>query len=343
MATAPHSHDRDPGEPALFGAVLASVSRSFYLTIRVLPVALRRPIGLAYLLARVTDTVADSGAVPCETRLETLRGLGQAIRGTGAVPELDALQAGVPEASERTLLGHTGRLIDLLEQTAPGDREEIRWVLAEILRGQTLDIQRFPTCGSTEVRALASAAELDDYTYGVAGCVGEFWTRICQRHLKNYSTKDASELVRLGIAFGKGLQLVNILRDAPADLANGRCYLPADELGIDPAALRETPALARPVFAQWLARAREKLDEGFRYLEAVRPWRLRLACFLPWALAVRTLDLIEAQPPLETPGRVKVSRREVRRLLVLGLLAATSNKLLIACAARVSDRRVKEL
>ena len=39
--------------------LLKSVSRSFHLTLRVLPAAIRPQIGLAYLLARATDTVAE--------------------------------------------------------------------------------------------------------------------------------------------------------------------------------------------------------------------------------------------------------------------------------------------
>jgi len=39
--------------------VLKGVSRSFYLTLRVLPKKLREPIGLAYLLARTADTLTD--------------------------------------------------------------------------------------------------------------------------------------------------------------------------------------------------------------------------------------------------------------------------------------------
>ena len=39
--------------------VLKGVSRSFYLTLRVLPKNLRAPIGLAYLLARTADTLTD--------------------------------------------------------------------------------------------------------------------------------------------------------------------------------------------------------------------------------------------------------------------------------------------
>ena len=38
-------------------------------------------------------------------------------------------------------------------------------------------------------------------------------------------------MVPMGIRYGKGLQLVNILRDIPQDLRNGRCYIPLSFLG----------------------------------------------------------------------------------------------------------------
>ena len=44
-------------------SLLKEVSRSFYLTMRVLPSAIRPQIGLAYLLARTTDTIADTEIV----------------------------------------------------------------------------------------------------------------------------------------------------------------------------------------------------------------------------------------------------------------------------------------
>ncbi len=315
----------------MFGAILASVSRSFYLTIRVLPAPVRRPIALAYLLARTSDTIADSAGIPAAERLEVLREFGRAIaNGTGAqvVSRLDAFQSQVEDPAERTLLSHADTLLALLRAADPGDRAEVVRVLEVILRGQEHDLERFSTRRGEGVSALSNAQELDDYTYRVAGCVGEFWTRICFRHLPGYATRDEEEMIRLGIGFGKGLQLVNILRDAPADLASGRCYLPADELageGISPEMLLAEPDRVRPVVDRWLAQAREHLAEGFRYLEAVRPWRLRLACFLPWAIGVKTVALMARKPPLESAERVKISRKEVRRLLSWGLLVAMGN------------------
>ena len=64
----------------LGGPLLASVSRSFYLSILLLPAPLRAPIGLAYLLARASDTIADSTAVPVAARLRHLAAFWQMIR-----------------------------------------------------------------------------------------------------------------------------------------------------------------------------------------------------------------------------------------------------------------------
>ncbi|MCX6966517.1 MAG: phytoene/squalene synthase family protein [Verrucomicrobia bacterium] len=314
--------------------LLKAVSRSFYLTIRLLPATLRAPVGLAYLLARTSDTVADSAGAPTEVRLALLRQMKQALCGGGPLPDLAPLARFVSDPAERRLLEQTGTLWAWLGTMSPEDRGEIAWVFVEILRGQKLDLSRFG-CGEG-VRALATAEELEDYTYSVAGCVGEFWTRMCNHHLRQYAPGiSGEELSRLGASFGKGLQLVNILRDASADLANGRWYLPADELGCDPEALRGAPELARSVCDQWMARAGAHLEDGLRYIHAVRPWRLRLACFLPWALGVRTLALLQRNRPLETARRVKVPRKELRRLLVLGALGACSAFALRQVAAHI--------
>jgi farnesyl-diphosphate farnesyltransferase len=314
----------------LGGPLLASVSRSFYLTIRILPRVLRAPIGLAYLLARASDTIADTAAAPAAVRLRHLAAFEAMIREANRAGLAD-LQREIspPDAGERELIAKLDRCLDWLDSLAHADRAEIAAVMAKIIRGQTLDLERFPA--STQIVALPSAAELDEYTYLVAGCVGEFWTRICTQHLPRYSSLDLDALCRLGKSYGQGLQLVNILRDAPADLRAGRCYLPADELraaGAPPESLLREPAAARPVFAHWLGKARAHLDDGFLYLEAIRTARLRAGCFLPWHLGRATLQMLEAQPPLESAVKVKVPRSTVRAALWRALPVAFSNRAL---------------
>jgi farnesyl-diphosphate farnesyltransferase len=220
-----------------------------------------------------------------------------------------------------------GECLLWLQAIDENDRAEIRRVLAEIIRGQSLDLQRFG--GEHEkVRALQTGSELEEYTYLVAGCVGDFWTRICLLHLENFTTISAEELLKMGTDFGKGLQLVNILRDLPEDLRNGRCYLPAEELaevGVSPQELAVRAEAVRPVVNRWLARADELLDGGRLYVRAIRPSRVRIACFLPWYIGRETVELLRATPPLETLTRIKVPRRTIRTALFLGMVAAVSN------------------
>ena len=315
----------------LGGALLASVSRSFYLSIKALPRRVQGPVGLAYLLARAADTIADTADAPVETRLKHLHSLETMIRGGADSERLRSLQSEIvpPDQAEQELLAKTGACLDWLAAQEEADRADIRNVLEKITRGQTLDLERFSD--AAQVRALQAAAELDEYTYLVAGCVGEFWTRLCCRNLKGYAQLDCATVAAMGLNFGKGLQLVNILRDMPTDLRAGRCYLPADELreaGVDPATIIETPEAARVVFDRWLEKATVYLDDAFKYIEVLSNFRVRIACILPWVIGVKTLALLRQKYPLATPERVKVSRAEVREIMLAAPFAAMSNKVL---------------
>ncbi|HEY3899372.1 MAG TPA: squalene/phytoene synthase family protein [Chthoniobacter sp.] len=310
----------------LAGPLLASVSRSFYLSIRLLPRKLRAPIGLAYLLARASDTIADSADVPLEARLHHLAAFARMVR-SGKPDGLTELQHEIHTAhsGETMLLCNLDRCIQWLGEIENKDRGEVVDVLEKIIRGQTLDLERFG--GGLHVVALQSAEELDEYTYLVAGCVGEFWTRVCLNHLPNCSTIGLAELRRLGAEYGKGLQLVNILRDFTSDLREGRCYLPEPELraaGTSPTPLLDAPEKAQPVFDHWRVRAAEQLDAGYEYIATLRYSRLRIACFLPWYLGLRTLRLLEKPGTLERADKVKVSRTTVRFAFVAAIASAFS-------------------
>lgn len=311
----------------LFRATLAAVSRSFYLTLRVLPAGVREPVALGYLLARLSDTVADSAATPAQERLALLKRMEEIIAKNGEAREfcsaLKALLPAIPDEGEQRLLEQAAALFLLYRELDEADRRDVAWVLGIILTGQQLDLERFSNAGAEgRVIALANAQDLDDYTWRVAGCVGEFWTRICFRHLPDYAGKSLEEMIPLGIGLGKGLQLINILRDAPADLRAGRCYLPQEELGLPAEELLRRPDAARPVVEHWEKQCEAWLEQGRRYVVELRPWRLRLACFLPWAIAVRTLERMREEPPLESARRVKVTRGEVWRLMGRGVLVA---------------------
>lgn len=307
----------------LLRELLRDVSRSFYLTLRVLPGPVRAPIGLAYLLARATDTIADTAAVPIEHRLATLRQLQERILGKDGGPfDLGPLQDGQASAAERALLARLPECLQLLGRTETRDQALIRQVLETITSGQELDLLRFGRASESGIASLKSASELDDYTYRVAGCVGEFWTRICVSHLTPQPRPDLATLTRLGIRFGQGLQLVNVLRDLPADLRLGRCYLPLDEL--EAAGLRPSDLLipanwerARPIHNRWLARAREHLEAAWEYV-CVLPYswfRVRLACSWPVLIGTGTLARLAGENFLNPEVKIKVPRAEVRSIL----------------------------
>lgn len=304
----------------LGGRLLSQVSRSFYLSIRLLPPPLREPIGLAYLLARASDTIADSGTAPVDLRLRHLHDFGVRVATADSSDLASGLKAEILPTSEgeSALIANLGDILLWLQALDEPARVEIQRVLATIIRGQVLDLEKFALPASSNnvaPLALKTAAELEEYTYLVAGCVGEFWTRLSLQRLGSaYSTHPPDDLSHLGVQLGQALQLVNILRDLPADLRQGRCYLPADELAAtstSPEELLTRPTAARPVFKHWLDRTSTLLEGGRAYISAVRLRRARAACFLPWYLAEKTVALLRQSPPLETPARVKVPRRTV--------------------------------
>jgi farnesyl-diphosphate farnesyltransferase len=120
---------------------------------------------------------------------------------------------------------------------------------------------------------------------------------------------------KLGTEYGKGLQLINVLRDRGADLRAGRGYLPAEGL---------TETSADEVFARWLAKAEKQIAVGIDYCSALTNWRLRFATALPALIGARTIARLRAAGAEAQERKIKVSRKEVRRILLAGLLAAAS-------------------
>lgn len=308
-------------ESELLGPLLRDVSRSFYKTLKILPASIRKQISLAYLLARTTDTIADTELIPVEQRLDALDRLRRRILGTSAEPiSFAALVAKQGSPAEALVLEKASQSTALLDAQSEADRALIRRVLEIITSGQELDLKCFAGGTAAQPIALQTADDLDDYTYRVAGCVGEFWTRICRAHIFPHAALDDQWLVAKGVRFGKGLQLINVLRDVPADLRKGRCYLPADGLarfGLQPRDMLETKnePRARPLYNEWLERAEAHLAAGWEYTNAL-PWRaarVRLACALPILIGVETLALLKGQPILDPDQRIKISRSQVKR------------------------------
>src|SRR5207248_6168054 len=125
MSAADDSFGQEPESavslPDLRGSILASVSRSFYLSIRLLPKKLRDPVALGYLLARASDTIADTAELPIELRVEKLGLLARGIQGESlgdAIVDLSATIAPLQtNESERALIENLQSCLDWLDQS----------------------------------------------------------------------------------------------------------------------------------------------------------------------------------------------------------------------------------
>ena len=290
--------------------VLKGVSRSFYITLRLLPLPMRGGASLGYLLARTSDTLADTTAAPLDARMKCLEQFGRAIAEDSAVPRwpLSFLNA-TENPRERNLLECTGDIFEWLRRLPVAEAELVREVLGIIVSGQKLDLERFATATRQHPIALADDSSLDDYAWRVAGCVGEFWTKLGFLTLGSHfsNAPEAGLLVR-GRDYGKGLQLVNILRDLPEDLAAGRCYLPVS----DPADHEALMAC----HAKWLKRTPPWIAPGRHDASALTARRLRAATALPALIAEKTLMQLGSANWEALHTRIRIPRKEVYSSLI---------------------------
>lgn len=285
--------------PATEGELLKSVSRSFYLSMVFLPEEMRPAISLAYLLARATDSVADTSAADAQLRLQVLQRMGCAVEGKMTAEQLADLRYQLSEAmaeaqqnpSERTLLQRFGECLDMLQGLPDAQVRLIRRVLAVIVEGQSWDLTYFDSRLQVESDEVTMR-----YTYLVAGCVGEFWTDLGYETMgARFCPPARRELMRqAGVRFGRGLQLINILRDMQEDAARGRYYLCSDEVC-------------------WQNRAERYLRDGLDYGSRLGSFRLRFTVILPALLGLSTLKLIRGR---KNQARVKVPRRKVYGLML---------------------------
>lgn len=314
----------------LLGALLRRVSRSFYLTLRVVSSDVRRPIGLAYLLARAADTIADTALIGRADRLKHLELFREALRESEAGPLRaisEALAGSQQIAAERELLTRLQQAFALLRSLSSSDQSLVRGVVLTLTDGMVMDLGTFPGEDEGRLVALQTRADLDRYTYYVAGCAGEFWTDIHMAHRSSLAGWDREAMRQRGVRFGKGLQMTNVLRDLPKDLRIGRCYLPQQELdalGLQPADLLDPAAVVKvkPLLHSLLALTLEHYQEGWAYTHQIprREIRMRLACVWPLFIGLKTLALLARSPNLLDPGVViKIPRGAVYRMMARSL------------------------
>ena len=330
--------------------LLKGVSRSFYLTIRVLPRQVRGPIQLAYLLARAADTVADTDALPSDYRLEHLTRFRARLGGKDIEPlEVTNGAAGARfrrDDAETELLQALPDLFGSLDNMPEDDRRNVQRTVDTLVHGMEFDLTTFPAPESGRIGSLDTFDDLERYTYLVAGCVGEFWTDVMISHDPAVRNWDRDRMVELGVRFGKALQMTNVIRDVPRDVRAGRCYVPRDMLesvGLTPEALLSPDACeaARPVLAALVGRALDFYVSAEEYIRATprRSARLRLAMTWPVLIGLATLDLLLRSPNwLDPDERIRVSRPWVYGMMIRSIPCAWSNALFTSWTRRLRGR-----
>ena len=167
-------------------SLLKKVSRSFYLTIRILPRTVRYPISIAYMLGRTADTITDTNIVEDSNKLEIITSL-HTIISTKNPNSFNIFHQKIKDfenelSSEKILLNSIPQQIQFLSSLPSFEQTQIIWVIDNLIEGMKMDLSTFNSTNDEKIQSLNTSKQLEDYIFFVAGSVGEFWTRIINKN-----------------------------------------------------------------------------------------------------------------------------------------------------------------
>ena len=190
--------------------ILQGVSRTFALTIPVLPPRLYRAVANAYLLCRIADTIEDDAGLPFEAKRDFAAQFLGAVRGesdgAGFARDLAPRLAPHNSAAERDLIAHTPAVLRITHDLNTVQRSALARCVQVMMEGM-VHYQ-----GQETLEGLPDQRAMDRYCYYVAGVVGELLTELFCDHCPTLAPRH-QELMLLAVSFGQGLQMTNILKD----------------------------------------------------------------------------------------------------------------------------------
>lgn len=314
---------------------LREVSRTFYPSIKALPKDLHFYVGHSYLICRLLDTLEDAYDITVEVKKRALDEAAKCIKDPAAFPKENNIFAHIAETSdikpfEKVILENAFNIFECLETFPENVRLHIRKWTVEMAEG----MKKYSFGSDNPKVQLSTVEELEDYTYYVAGTVGELLSELFTLDHFKVPAEKKEIMFANGIAFGKALQYVNIIKDSREDFTEGRCFIPADLLNKHGITLEEffkseRPVEIKAVYGELINRAEEHLKASVKYIGSVpvRLWRIRLFCIWPVALAYATLNGIKKDLDdfIKTNDTYKISRPQVKSILKKGYIAAFSN------------------
>jgi farnesyl-diphosphate farnesyltransferase len=323
--------------------MLARVSRTFSLGIRLLPPKLEVAVRTGYLLCRIADTVEDDVRMPAVRKAELLDQFvacfgdpATAGEFSSCVGELTGNQADVD------LVAITQNVFLIWRQLDADSRYITeRWV-TEMARGMRRFVLKYP--GGIRI---GTTPELREYCYFVAGTVGHLLTELWRAHSVFIGKRAYARLLSECEAFGEALQLVNILKDIAMDAeGENAIYIPAELLvargsSHDTLFADDHRAMNREALMPLMAMAQDDILRSLSYIEALpnAALRVRLFCVLPVLLAAATMRELEQTDAMLVPGgSVKITRDEVHALVLAGSASMLTNLTLHRLVERVRQR-----
>lgn len=306
---------------------LLRVSRTFALTIPLLPSQVRNVIGNAYLLCRIADTIEDEPTLDREYKRKFLGRFAEVVQQQSATDsfahELASLLSDATNPAERDLVLNTGAVVDFHGKLPSGQRKPIERCVDIMCKGMAEFV-------GTDATGLPTMEHVERYCYYVAGVVGEMITDV----LSDYSSgieAQRDKLNKLSVQFGRGLQLVNILKDHREDRRRGVTWLPRqifNSRGRGNNGEIETSLENRVMHVVRVAQ--RDFEAALRYvlLIPVRERGVRSFLAITLGLAILTLRRINSNPGFRRGDDVKISRRQVYATVATTSVAVRSNSTL---------------
>lgn len=253
--------------------MLRETSRTFFIPIDRLPTGLQEEVTSAYLCMRAIDEIEDHPQLPSEVKINVLHSLSKILKKPFNETKLNAIF----EPYKSILPEVTLRLGDWISLSSSSITPKILAATSTMSEGMASWVRKEWQIKNSE--------DLDQYTYYVAGLVGELLTDIWDWYDESKTDKE------LAVAYGRGLQSVNILRNQAEDLTRGVSFFPD---GWE--------------FADMLKYARRNLELAEVYTKSIKSEPILDFCRIPLALAQATLNALES-------GQEKLTRNDVNEIV----------------------------
>lgn len=321
--------------------ILPGVSRTFALTIPVLPQRLAEVMTNAYLLCRLADTIEDDVGLDHSQKSTFHARFVELVKGderaeTFATALLPLLSDRVLPA-ERELVRNAASVIRVTHSFSADEQEALTRCVGIMCEGMPA-FQR-----NKSLHGLANLAELASYCYFVAGVVGEMCTELFCLHCPAIA-KQRDAMMRLAVSFGQGLQMTNILKDIWDDRQANACWLPRSVFAggtfdLEQLEQLHTTTAFKEGLDELLGLGHAHLRNALEYTCMIPKREVGIRRFCLWAigLAVLTLRKIHRNPTFRSGAEVKVSRGTVKATVFTTNVTMMSNRALRLIFARAAD------